>query len=144
MKAFLQSKPMYCSREYNFTSRFNQQYEKSTSTCKILCEDPFRDVTLGNFLGCFVNLSQNIPYKTYLWSTSLEVLLWHPQTALNTKVLAFSFIYSPIFKDRILGSKVHWHTGVPSDYTFTSGYDLIVLYYFLVILIQILILWHNV
>ena len=22
---------MYCSREYNFTSRFNQQYEKSTS-----------------------------------------------------------------------------------------------------------------
>ena len=22
---------MYCSRDYNFTSRFNQQYEKSTS-----------------------------------------------------------------------------------------------------------------
>ena len=31
MKACLQIKPMYCSREYNFTSRFNQQYEKSTS-----------------------------------------------------------------------------------------------------------------
>ena len=26
---------MYCSRDYNFTSRFNQQYEKSTSNkCK--------------------------------------------------------------------------------------------------------------
>ena len=31
MKACLQIKPMYCSRDYNFTSRFNQQYEKSTS-----------------------------------------------------------------------------------------------------------------
>ena len=28
---FDQIKPMYCSRDYNFTSRFNQQYEKSTS-----------------------------------------------------------------------------------------------------------------
>ena len=30
MKACLQIKPMYCSSDYNFTSRFNQQYEKST------------------------------------------------------------------------------------------------------------------
>ena len=30
MKASLQLQPMYCSRDYNYSSRFNQQYEKST------------------------------------------------------------------------------------------------------------------
>ena len=30
MKASLQIQPMYCSRDYNCSSRFNQQYEKST------------------------------------------------------------------------------------------------------------------
>ena len=45
MKACLQIKPMYCSREYNFTSRFNQQYEKSTSNlisllCKLIKKEP--------------------------------------------------------------------------------------------------------
>ena len=32
-------KLMYCSREYNFTSRFNQQYEKSTSNEEV-CRYP--------------------------------------------------------------------------------------------------------
>ena len=31
MKACLQIKQMYYSRDYNYPSRFNQQYEKSTS-----------------------------------------------------------------------------------------------------------------
>ena len=30
MKASLQPKPMYCSRYYYYSSRFNQQYEKPT------------------------------------------------------------------------------------------------------------------
>ena len=30
MKASLQLQPMYCSRDYNHSSRFNQQYEKPT------------------------------------------------------------------------------------------------------------------
>ena len=30
MKASLQIQPMYCSRDHNCSSRFNQQYEKST------------------------------------------------------------------------------------------------------------------
>ena len=30
MKASLQLQPMYCSRDYNYSSRFNQQYEKPT------------------------------------------------------------------------------------------------------------------
>ena len=30
MKASLQLQPMYCSRDYNCSSRFNQQYEKPT------------------------------------------------------------------------------------------------------------------
>ena len=30
MKASLQPKPMYCSRDYYYSSRFNQQYEKPT------------------------------------------------------------------------------------------------------------------
>ena len=30
MKASLQLQPMYCSRDHNYSSRFNQQYEKST------------------------------------------------------------------------------------------------------------------
>ena len=30
MKASLQTKPMYCSRDYYYSSRFNQQYEKPT------------------------------------------------------------------------------------------------------------------
>ena len=30
MKASLQQQPMYCSRDHNYPSRFNQQYEKST------------------------------------------------------------------------------------------------------------------
>ena len=32
MKASLQPKPMYCSRDYYYSSRFNQQYEKLTPT----------------------------------------------------------------------------------------------------------------
>ena len=32
MKASLQPKPMYCSRDYYYSSRFNQQYEKPTPT----------------------------------------------------------------------------------------------------------------
>ena len=30
MKASIQPKPMYCSRDYYYSSRFNQQYEKPT------------------------------------------------------------------------------------------------------------------
>ena len=30
MKASLQQQPMYCSRDHNYSSRFNQQYEKPT------------------------------------------------------------------------------------------------------------------
>ena len=30
MKASLQLQPMYCSRDYNYSSRLNQQYEKPT------------------------------------------------------------------------------------------------------------------
>ena len=30
MKASLQLQPMYCFRDYNYSSRFNQQYEKPT------------------------------------------------------------------------------------------------------------------
>ena len=30
MKASLQLQPMYCSRDYNYSSRFNQQHEKPT------------------------------------------------------------------------------------------------------------------
>ena len=30
MKASPQPKPMYCSRDYYYSSRFNQQYEKPT------------------------------------------------------------------------------------------------------------------
>ena len=30
MKASLQQQPMYCSRDHNYPSRLNQQYEKST------------------------------------------------------------------------------------------------------------------
>ena len=36
MKASLQPKPMYCSRDYYYSSRFNQQYEKPTpNICKL-------------------------------------------------------------------------------------------------------------
>ena len=33
MKASLQQQPMYCSRDHNYPSRLNQQYEKSTQYC---------------------------------------------------------------------------------------------------------------
>ena len=32
MKASLQLQQMYCSRDHNYSSRFNQQYEKSTQS----------------------------------------------------------------------------------------------------------------
>ena len=34
MKASLQQQPMYCSRDHNYSSRFNQQYEKPTQYIK--------------------------------------------------------------------------------------------------------------
>ena len=37
MKASLQLQPMYCSRDYNYSSRFNQQYEKPTQHKKHFC-----------------------------------------------------------------------------------------------------------
>ena len=38
MKASLQPKPMYCSRDYYYSSRFNQQYEKPTPNIrKVFC-----------------------------------------------------------------------------------------------------------
>ena len=40
MKASLQQQPMYCSRDHNYPSRFNQQYEKSTQ------EIPFLDTII--------------------------------------------------------------------------------------------------
>ena len=36
MKASLQLQPMYCSRDYTYSSRFNQQYEKPTQILGIL------------------------------------------------------------------------------------------------------------
>ena len=36
MKASLQLQPMYCSRDYNYSSRFNQQYEKSTQYLELI------------------------------------------------------------------------------------------------------------
>ena len=36
MKASLHIQPMYCSRDYNYSSRFNQQYEKSTPNCTLV------------------------------------------------------------------------------------------------------------
>ena len=41
MKASLQLQPMYCSRDYNYSSRFNQQYEKPTPKLQIhaICEN---------------------------------------------------------------------------------------------------------
>ena len=35
MKASLQPKPMYCSKDYYYSSRFNQQYEKPTPNKRI-------------------------------------------------------------------------------------------------------------
>ena len=38
MKASLQQQPMYCSRDHNYSSRFNQQYEKSTQNSLLIKE----------------------------------------------------------------------------------------------------------
>ena len=40
MKASLQLQPMYCSRDYNYSSRFNQQYEKPTQYKWMLYKAP--------------------------------------------------------------------------------------------------------
>ena len=53
MKASLQPKPMYCSRDYYFSSRFNQQYEKPTPIQILICQHiniPVEATLFGNII----------------------------------------------------------------------------------------------
>ena len=61
MKASLQPKPMYCSRDYYYSSRFNQQYEKPTPTKFVHLE---RQCTFMKFDGkCwFTYLAVNVQF----------------------------------------------------------------------------------
>ena len=48
MKASLQLQPMYCSRDHNYSSRFNQQYEKATQYANVLVfQDHFMKYVLA-------------------------------------------------------------------------------------------------
>ena len=50
MKASLQLQPMYCSRDYNYSSRFNQQYEKPTQY-SMLMYSIYNAETLERFIN---------------------------------------------------------------------------------------------
>ena len=84
MKACLQIKPMYCSRDYSFTSRFNQQYEKSTPNlrfCIDLCKLNNRTVKDGYSLPCIEDTLDclhgavwfsTLDLKSHYWQVELE------------------------------------------------------------------------
>ena len=101
MKASLQLQPMYCSRDYNYSSRFNQQYEKPTqysghwsswrkdveyglvvSCCR------FRAISLAVLLGIVYNSVQ-----ISLWSA---VLFNYTMKKVNPKSLPWWCIFAQV------------------------------------------------
>ena len=82
MKASLQIQPMYCSREYNCSSRFNQQYEKST---------PNLDVKLSLH-------GQSRSFEYAVWECNISNMLltlvgiYHPPYSDMTKVTDAMFL----------------------------------------------------
>ena len=62
MKASLQLQPMYCSRDHNYSSRFNQQYEKSTQY--------FATINIDTFISADVRNLEDYSEQMY------EILLW--------------------------------------------------------------------
>ena len=68
MKACLPSKPMYCSREYQASTRLIQQYEKSTSNCKSF-------LGLINYLQPFL---PNLASKTTILREQISHWDWNP------------------------------------------------------------------
>ena len=73
MKASLQPKPMYCSRDYYYSSRFNQQYEKLTPVIRkitVKCQ--------GHVLESFNKLVQLLGHGWPCVPTSFHMLSMAP------------------------------------------------------------------
>ena len=58
MKASLQLQPMYCSRDYKYSSRFNQQYEKPTQYMWFGFTGPFVSLDASNYAATLTSWSQ--------------------------------------------------------------------------------------
>ena len=102
MKACLQSKPMYCSREYNFTSRFNQQYGKSTSNEWHVCMCK----TQWYIMGKLIIIALGMLYLVTNKIRKLSLIKGHLFSN-NTKILLFvsnTHSYIPIKLCRVAGS----------------------------------------
>ena len=84
MKACLPSKPMYCSREYQASTRLNQQYEKSSSNwlravyCNNLCD------WLNYFYTSFLLVPNSILCHIAILSTYIEIQI-------DTDIVIFSY-----------------------------------------------------
>ena len=87
MKASLQKQPMYCSREYNCSSRFNQQYEKST---------PSKGCFLSSLLALYLSVKGIITDLGKFISLSFSVMLMSDQSISKTSQIQFflSFTFS--------------------------------------------------
>ena len=70
-KASLQPKPIYCSRDYHYSSRFNQQYEKPT---------PFLGF-FSKFYRCFANAFKQFAME------AINSIQWNHNMELNCKYI---------------------------------------------------------
>ena len=102
---------MYCSREYQLTSRFNQQYEKSTLNFIICTARALARKTIINifeYVRCVHPTSQPIPsLKSFCNQTFHRTL--GLKTLLNGFMHTFSFLINiscPIYCKLVLNN---WH-----------------------------------
>ena len=103
---------MYCSREYQLTSRFNQQYEKSTSNFIWVCMTvPVCYILIPCTLGAHIHtISPRILHGS-LWLTPLG------NAALHSSALLLRFPWSLFFIGRgvAIGPMVLWSTPFPAQ-----------------------------
>ena len=65
MKASLQLQPMYCSRDYNYSSRFNQQYVKPTPTTATIKSPTEADPGLPDWAEVHLRKSRLVSFQIY-------------------------------------------------------------------------------
>ena len=64
---------MYCSRDHNYSSRFNQQYEKSTQYFMLYCIK-IQQLNL-NTVSCMIYMTFRVQFLKYF--TVMEGTMWH-------------------------------------------------------------------
>ena len=71
MKASLQPKPMYCSRDYYYSSRFSQQYEKPTLILSLLVLTGLCTIVIGIL---FIWYKRKTSFTTYTMGNILKLI----------------------------------------------------------------------